>query len=502
MPPWGFFLGNIPALAALNKHVPKDARQAESFALLSSESPGLESCFYVDVWPFGFPILVITSPELAVQTCQTHDLGKPDVLAPFIAPMAGGSSFFDSNGMEWKRSRDLFHHAFSMKASMEHIPQIVEEAETFVDILREHAEKQGIFLLDQETCNCVMDIVGNVALDTRFHSQRKYNPIATSMRDTIDWECRIETGNPFSRLSPIRWFKQWHNGRTMNHHIGIELEKRYQEWKDKKPTDPAKAKSIMDLVIAEYMKTRPVSPMLEPQFKAWAIVQIRLFLFVGHDSTAVTIVYCLYLLSKHPALLAKVRAEHDTVFGTDLASSTKLLKQRPELINRLPYTTAVVKETLRLYPPANGLRQGIPNVSLRDPQTGKTFPTEGFALWVLHSGVHRNAHHWPDPHSFIPDRWLTPHGHPLYPPAGAWRPFEHGPRDCIGQNIALLDVKVTLVMTVREFDFHDQYAEWDRLHPSRGPNTMFGERAYLVQKGSGHPAQGCPCRVALREGSE
>ncbi|QKX58988.1 uncharacterized protein TRUGW13939_06116 [Talaromyces rugulosus] len=420
MPPWGPFLGNIPALAALNKRVPNDARQAESFALLSSESPGLESCFYVDVWPFGFPILVITSPELAMQTCQTHDLGKPDALSPFIAPTAGGSSFFDSNGTEWKRSRELFHHAFSMKASMEHVPQIIEEAEAYVDILREHAEKQDIFLLDQATCNCVMDIVGNVALHSQVHHGSSHR--------------RVHEGKAGSAI------------------------------------------------------------------KAWATIQIRLFLFVGHDSTAVTIVYCLYLLSKHPAILDKVRVEHDKVFGTDLASGTELLKQRPKLINRLlPYTTAVVKETLRLYPPANGLRQGLPNVSLRNPQTGQTFPTEGFAPWVLHSGVHRNAHHWPDPHSFIPDRWLAPPGHPLHPPAGGWRPFEHGPRDCIGQNIALLDAKTTLVMTVREFDFHDQYAEWDRLHPPRGPNTMFGERAYLIQKGSGHPAQGIPCKVARRE---
>jgi hypothetical protein len=86
-----------------------------------------------------------------MQTCQTHDLGKPDVLSPFIAPMAGGSSFFfDSNGTEWNRSRELFPHAFSIKASMEHVPQIIEEAEAYVDILREHDAKITLVMTVRE----------------------------------------------------------------------------------------------------------------------------------------------------------------------------------------------------------------------------------------------------------------------------------------------------------------------------------------------------------------
>jgi cytochrome P450 len=318
------------------------------------------------------------------------------------------------------------------------------------------------------------------------------------MRDTIDRECQIETGNPLDGLSPVRWIKQWQNSRTMNHYIGIELEKRYQERKNHKSANPSAPKTLMELAIAEHMKTSPVAgPTLEPKFKAWATAQIRLFLFVGHDSTAVAIMYSHYLLSKHPGVLAKVRAEHDKVFGTDLTKTASLLRDRPELINQLPYTLAVVKETLRLYPPANGIRGGSPDVCLRDTKTGTVYPTDGFSIWVLHHGNHRNPQHWPDPHSFIPDRWLVEPGHPLYPVAGAWRPFEHGPRDCIGQTLALLDIRTTLLMTVREFDFADQYAEWDRLHPKHGLNTMFGERAYMVQAGSARPAQGMPCKVSL-----
>ncbi len=288
---------------------------------------------------------------------------------------------------------------------------------------------------------------------------------------------------------------EWRNGQIMNRYINAELDKRYEEWKSEKLTD--RAKSVMDIAIAAYMSERKASDKLDSKFKSWATVQIRLFLFAGYDSTAATIVYSLYMLSKHRDILAKIRAEHDEVFGKDVDSAARVLKERPQDINRLPYTTAVIKETLRLFPPASGMRGGLPGVTLRD-KNGNLFPTEGLNLWIVHGAIQRNPNYWPDPHSFLPERWLVESGHPLYPPKGGWRPFEHGPRNCVGQTLAMLDIKITLAMIVREFDFVDQYAEWDRLHPSSKIKTVFGERAYQVPLGAAHPVHGFPCKVLKR----
>ncbi|KAL4801043.1 N-alkane-inducible cytochrome P450, partial [Aspergillus venezuelensis] len=505
MLPWNPFLGNLPALASFMKKAPTDAQAAMTFALLAEELK-LDNCFYMDTWPFGFSVLVVVSPDLAVQSCQTHDLAKPDSLIPLIAPMSGGPTLFVQNGTEWKHGRALFHQGFSMRSVMGYVPYILQEVDVFVGVLRDLSQSGDIFIFDEIACRYVMDIIGNVTMGTRFISQRRFHPIAAAMRDTIDRESQMETGNHLSRLSPVRRFKQWQNGRTMDHHIGVELEKRYQAWKGSDTSgSPASSasKTIMDLAIAEYMKTRSgVGTTLDPTFKTWAINQIRLFLFVGHDSTAVTIMYALYLLSKHPDILAKIRAEHDEVLGRDLSNTATLVAEKPESIYKLPYTLAVIKETLRLFAPANGLREGRPDVTLRDKKTGTTYPTDGFAIWILHHAIHRNPQHWPEPHAFIPDRWLVEPNHPLYPPPGAWRPFEHGQRDCLGQTLALLDIQVTLLMTVREFDFKDQYAEWDRQHPKHGLNTVFGERAYMIQAGAGRPAQGMPCKVSLSARSQ
>ncbi|KAB8249601.1 cytochrome P450 [Aspergillus flavus] len=495
MPKWNFAAGNLQMLPDLMKRHPKGSQQSEAFTLLSYEFASSDNCFYIDFWPFTKPLLVVNSPDLAVQACQTYALPKPPVLAKFFNPFAGGPNIFTTNGPEWKRNRGLFNPAFSASNILQHTPHIVEEAEEYVEILREHARKGDTFTLDKMTCDYVLDIIGRVAMKARLHSQRGRSPVAAALRSQVEWHCQDEQMNPFIRWNPMRPIMQWCNGRTMNQYIGAELDKRYEAWTQNKPS--TRANSIIDIVLAEYMSTRPVRAALDPEFKSWATIQLRTFLFAGHDSTAATIVYSIYLLSKHPEILSKVRTEHDEVFGSDISAAAGILKQHPELINRLPYTLAVIKETLRLFPAASALREGQPGVYLQD-KNGTKYPTEGLCIWIIHGGIQRNPNYWPDPHAFKPERWLVGPDHPLYPPKGAWRPFEQGLRDCIGQALALLDVKITLVLTLREFDFQDQYAEWDRLHPRSGPKTVFGERAYQIPQGGSHPVDGLPCRVSLR----
>ncbi|KAL2839010.1 cytochrome P450 [Aspergillus pseudodeflectus] len=117
--------------------------------------------------------------------------------------------------------------------------------------------------------------------------------------------------------------------------------------------------------------------------------------------------YSHYQLLKHPDILANVREEHDEILGTDLTKTATRVRQRPELLTQLPYRLAVIKEALRLFHPADGIRDGDPDVSLCDPDTGIVYPTNGCAIWILHHAVHRNVNYWPYPDSFIPDRWVS-----------------------------------------------------------------------------------------------
>ena len=91
----------------------------------------------------------------------------------------------------------------------------------------------------------------------------------------------------------------WWNGRILDRYIGMELDKRYEEYKSN-PDNP-NSKSVMDLVIQEYLKasTENLPAKLDKHFRTFAIRQMRLFIFAGYDTTASVICYCFHALSKH-----------------------------------------------------------------------------------------------------------------------------------------------------------------------------------------------------------
>lgn len=283
----------------------------------------------------------------------------------------------------------------------------------------------------------------------------------------------------------------------MDKYIGDELDKRYNEYK----ADPEskRTKAVIDLVLQAYLphdaKTRPEK--LDPEFRAFAISQIRLFVFAGHDSTSSTICYILHLLATNPNALAQIRAEHDRVLGTELSAVASTLKERPHLTNHLPYTTAVIKEALRLFAPGGCSREGKANVDLTDDQ-GNRCPTEDAVVFTIHTEMHRAPAYWLRPEEFLPERWLVESGHELQPMKGAYRAFEVGPRNCVAQGFVMTEFRVILACIVRQFDFQPAYDEWDRLHPSKGLRTYRGERAYQIEEGAAHPVEHYPCRVSVR----
>ena len=337
--------------------------------------------------------------------------------------------------------------------------------------------------------------------NTSLGAQTSYNVLADSMLSQASWQMPNREINPLEFLNVPRYVVQWWNSRRMNKYIGAELEKRFQEYQDNKVGSGST--SVIDLVLqaylaeSEHVSTTKVSQkQLDPHFRAFATSQIRLFLFVGHDSMSSTICYAVHLLSQNLRTLQEVRREHDAVLGTDISALPSLLKREPHLLGSLPYTTAVIKETLRLFPPGSGIRQGFPGVDLVG-EDGTRYPTENTLVWILHTAMHRAPQYWVDPDSFLPERWLVGPEHKLYPRKGAWRAFEWGPRSCIGQGLAMTELRITLAMIARDFDFKAGYEEWDRLYPRKGVQTYRGERAYQIEESAAHPADNYPCRVAL-----
>ena len=160
------------------------------------------------------------------------------------------------------------------------------------------------------------------------------------------------------------------------------------------------------------------------------IGNLKIMMFAGHDTTAITICMMFKCLQDNPRCLEALRAEHDAVLGpdTDADKVADTIKASPHLIHSLPYTLAVIKETLRLYPIASTVRQGTKEcfLSPRGEETTQ-YPTAGWAIWSGITVIHKDPEYWPRPDEFLPERWTVEAGHPLHPVLKhAWQAFSIG----------------------------------------------------------------------------
>jgi cytochrome P450 len=340
----------------------------------------------------------------------------------------------------------------------------------------------------------------------RLHYQTQGSALADCLRRQVYWTPFGTMFNPVRRYLSPRPLVQRYNSYCMNRYLDEEIDKRFEELASSRKSPPSdvrsKSRSIIALAMDKYLEdVQEKGEVSKSAFKRLAKPQLRLFLYAGHDTTSSTLLYTYLLLPRHPEALSKVRTEHDEVFGSEfsLDAITRAITDDSSLLNQLPYTLAVIKEVLRIFPPAGSMRNGRSDLFLSDEQ-GQQYPTEGCNIWTLFLAMHHNPEVFVQPEDFIPDRWLVGPEDPLHPKKGAWRAFEWGPRACIGQTLAQLELKVALVMTIRMFDIIPAYEEWDELHPRKGVKTVDGNRAYQAEMGGGgaHPVDGLPVKITLR----
>ncbi|KAJ5619145.1 hypothetical protein N7510_003129 [Penicillium lagena] len=191
------------------------------------------------------------------------------------------------------------------------------------------------------------------------------------------------------------------------------------------------------------------------------IVHLSTNVFAGSDTTAIALRAVLYLLMRHEVAMAKVQAEIDSAAYNKKLSDP--LSYR-ESVTHLPYLGAVLKEAMRLHPSVGLiLEREVPKggVSI----CGKHIPggtIVGINAWVLH----RNSQIFPDPDSFIPERWLESPPEKLKEMEQSFFTFGSGSRTCIGKNISLMEMHKIIPQLLREFEIrlHCPEKEWRTLN--------------------------------------
>jgi cytochrome P450 len=233
--------------------------------------------------------------------------------------------------------------------------------------------------------------------------------------------------------------------------------------------------------------------------------QLMIFFFGGEDAISIVIPWLYRQLELHPECLAKLRAEHDAVLGSDPRMANDKIRQAPHLLDSLQYTQAVIKETLRLNPATITIREGQPDFTLHVEGSDTPWPTEGFDLFDSSITIHRDEANFPDPLQFIPERFMVPEGDRLHPGKNVWRGFQLGPRRCIGQELAIVVLKLALVLTVRDLDVELAWDKWDHMREQQGfkvnKQVVEGERMYTTGKATSHPKDGAPVHVRIRNQS-
>lgn len=157
----------------------------------------------------------------------------------------------------------------------------------------------------------------------------------------------------------------------------------------------------------------------------------------GHETTANALTWTLYLLSQNPDVEAKLHAEVDAV----------LAGRSPQLddLKQLKYTEQVIKEGMRLYPPAWSVgRQAMEPVTLG----GYELPAGGSAIIPTYV-VHRDPRWWDDPEAFKPERFSPENEANIN--KRAYLPFGGGPRICIGNSFAMMEAVLILASIVQRY---------------------------------------------------
>lgn len=163
--------------------------------------------------------------------------------------------------------------------------------------------------------------------------------------------------------------------------------------------------------------------------------EVMTLLLAGHETTANALSWCLARLAADHASRYRLEREVDEVTGGREVTRDDL--------GRMPFVEAVLKETMRLHPPA----YLVGRYTLRDLEVERAFLPAGTLVLVNIYGIHRSPKLFNEPERFLPDRFL-PANEALIP-RRAYMPFGTGPRTCIGNHFAMIEGRLALATMTR-----------------------------------------------------
>lgn len=373
----------------------------------------------------GATYYVISHPDLIEQVLVTHNQRfiKDKGLKVYAKPVFG-NGLLSSDGDFWLRQRRMAQPAF-------HRQRINAYAEAMTDFTARALSSWR----DGETRDIhadMMHLTLEVVAKTLFDADKNeaVNEIGACLDVIME---RMSSQGLTAMIEQV-------TGRVINR----PLQERYER-------AVARLDGIVDGVIAERRKAGATegadllsmflaardddgAGMTDEQLRD----ECKTMFLAGHETTALTLSWTWWLLALNPEVKTKLREELKRV----LDGRTPALAD----LSQLTYTEQVIKESMRLMPPA----WSIQRESTSEVPLGKYLIPKGSDVLMSQYAVHRDPRWYPQPDVFVPERWTDGFAKQL--PKYAYFPFGGGPRLCIGQQFAMMEAMLMLAMVAQRYD--------------------------------------------------
>jgi cytochrome P450 len=334
-----------------------------------------------------------------------------------------GNGMLTSNGNEWRRQRRTVSPAFHKQHFRDYADIIVSEIEHWIadwrdgDIRDLHREMAGLSLV----------IVARTLFGAMLHDDAEaLNAAMDILVDRFWLECPV--GLTLSGLLPTL-FPTRANLRLRK--SIREIDRVAYTMIGTPPFGSQPGGSLLRMLLNAC--DADGKPIAQRQLRD----ELVTVLLAGHETTACALTWSWYLLAANPEAERKLAVEALTEINGDVSHS--------DVTERLCYTRAVVLESMRVYPPV----WGINRVAVRDCEIGGHLFPRGTSVIMSQWVIHHDPRFYDQPSVFLPERW-TPEfvaGLPRY----AYFPFGGGQRSCIGSELAMLELVLTLAVIARRF---------------------------------------------------
>ncbi|KAH8380304.1 hypothetical protein KR009_009855, partial [Drosophila setifemur] len=404
------------------------------------------------VWVFNRMLVMSADAEFNEQllSSQEHLVKHPvyRVLGQWL-----GNGLLLSDGKVWHQRRKIITPTFHFSILEQFVEVFDQQSNVCVQRLGKRANGE-IFDIYHHICLAALDIIAETAMGTKIYAQsNERTPYAdavdkcTAMMSWRFMSVYLQSEVLFTLTHPHLKWRQTQLIRTMHEFTIKVIEQRRQalEEQQKKTrsvdtADDVGSKRRMALLDVLMMATVDGKPLTNDEIRE----EVDTFMFEGHDTTTSALSFCLYEVSRHPEVQEKLHEEILRVIGSD--------RSRPVTIRdlgELKYMESVIKESLRMYPPVPIVgRKLVSDFKYTHSKFGDGVVPAGTEIIVGIFGIQRQPDTFPDPDKFIPERFEN--GDRVAP--FKMIPFSAGPRNCIGQKFAQLEMKMMLAKIVREYE--------------------------------------------------